>query len=116
MGTLIKGIQVSLTQRTISGRNALNEPIYAESKVSVDNVLVQPLTAEEISRDYELYGRHSAYYLHIPKGDTHTWKDAVVDLGTAYGGTFRQYGDIKVYQDNLTPLDWDKVVMVERYE
>ena len=49
MTSLIKGIQVTLTVRTQTGFDNLNAPIYSESTVTVDNVLVEPLHGDIIS-------------------------------------------------------------------
>ena len=59
------------------------------------------------------YGKYIAYILHIPKGDTHNWDDATVEF---YGSKWKTYGNEIIYDEDLTPLDWNKQVKVERYE
>lgn len=44
MAALIKGIPVTLYERTKTGEDAFHEPVYAETPVTVENVLITPVT------------------------------------------------------------------------
>ena len=44
----IKGITVTLYEQTQTGTDAFNDPIYTETAINVDNVLVYPSTQTEI--------------------------------------------------------------------
>ena len=70
----MRGITVTLFEKTKTGVDALNSPIYTETSVSVDNVLVAPMSDTEVLETYNLTGRRAIYQLGIPKGDTHEWK------------------------------------------
>lgn len=104
MGRL-KGIDVVLYNQIEIGTDPFGAPIYAVSLYPSDsvfpsdeifpnsyvdsevvsNVLVGQPTDEEITTTVSLYGKHIAYMLGIPKGDTHDWQDKVVEWTDAYG-------------------------------
>ena len=46
MASLIKGIPVVLYERTQTNRDDLGDPVYGETPVTVENVLVCPAAAE----------------------------------------------------------------------
>lgn len=109
----ISGITVSLYSETIDSYDPFGEPIYTESEVKVDNVLVYPSTPTEVLETVNLYGRKAVYTLAIPKGDTNNWENKKVSF---FGKYFRSFGiPIEGIEDNI-PLEWNKKVMVEIYE
>lgn len=108
----MKGITVTLHVRTQSDTDAFNRPIYTDSTVSVDNVLVGEPTAEDITSDIAVYGKRQAYTLAIPKDDENDWNDTTVEF---FDETFRTYA-VTQGIDHLIPLSWNKKVKVERYE
>lgn len=110
----IKGIPVTLYERTENGEDSFGAPIYAETEVTVDNVLVAPVSAQEVLDTLSLTGRKVVYQLGLPKGDNHDWT-----AGTKvsfFGETFRIIGDIKQGIEEMVPLEWHKIVSVERIE
>lgn len=109
---MIKGITVILTAQTQSGIDDFNHPVYAEDVVEVANVLVAPAGTEAIVNDLQLFGKHLAYELYIPKDDAHDWTDAKVQF---FGQTFRTYGMPEEWISDNVPLGWNKRVKVERY-
>ena len=112
MGKII-GIDVVLHQKTQTGVNAFNEPIYSDSTVTVPNVLVAPTTSDDVVDENSLVGRKEVYTLAIPKGDTHDWENQLVKF---FEKTWRTFGiPLEGIEANI-PLDWNKKVMVERYE
>lgn len=113
MVSAIKGTTVKLIVKSQNGEDDFGHPIFTETEVDVDNVLIEPASNEAIVSELEVNGKHIAYILHIPKSDAHTWKDTTVKF---YGQTFKTYGDCLVYDENLTPLSWNKKVKVECYE
>lgn len=110
---LVKGQTVKLHTKTQSGVDDFNQPTYTESVVEVENVIIQPAINEDVVSNTEINGKHIAYVLHIPKGDTHTWKDSEVEF---YGKTWKTYGDYLEYDSSMTPLSWNKQIKVESYE
>lgn len=109
----IKGISVTLYERTETGLDAANRPIYEETPVTVDNVLVGASSAEDVVNEFNLSGKRIAYTLGIPKGDTHDWTDRTVEF---WGRKFRTVGVPTQGIDALIPLDWNMKVQVEAYE
>jgi len=112
MGSMIKGIEVVLHQKVVSGTDAMNNPTYREEKVTVSNVLVYPVDESDIVSDHQMYGKKAVYELCIPKGDTHNWEDAKVEF---FGKTWQTYGFAKEYMEEMLPLDWNRKIRVERY-
>lgn len=109
----MRGITVGLHVRTQTGEDALNNPIYSSIVENVANVLVGEPTTDDITSSINLYGKRIQYMLGIPKGDTHNWKDAEVEI---FGRTFRTFGDtIEGIEANI-PTPWHKKVRVERCE
>lgn len=109
---MIKGIPVTLTIRTKTGVDGFNAPIFAESTVVVDNVVVSPTEQTEIVNDLQLYGKKSVYTLHIPKGDTHNWENTKVVF---FGKAWHTFGAVTEYIEANVPLNWNKKVKVELY-
>lgn len=109
----IKGITVTLYEARHLGDTMFGEAIMDETPVEVENVLVAPSTTEEILDTVNLYGRKAVYTLGIPKGDTHDWENRKVSF---FGKDWHVFGIPTKGIDDLIPLDWNKKVMVERYE
>lgn len=110
----MRGITITLYDRTLTGRNALNEPIYTEEAKNVDNVLVAPMSTEEVLQTYTLTGRKAVYQMGIPKGDTHEWTAG--KKVRFFGEDWRIIGLPEEGIESLIPLSWNKKVRVERYE
>lgn len=108
----MRGITVTLYNRTSDSTDEFNRPIYTETAIAVDNVLVGQPTTDEITDTLNLTGKHLAYVLAIPKGDTHTWTDRTVEF---FGEKFRTIGEPTMGIEHLIPLSWNKKVRVERY-
>lgn len=109
----IKGITVTLIDKVMDGRDDFGHPIYRDQEVSVDNVLVAPSSADDITNQLNLTGKKAVYTLGIPKGDSHVWENREVVF---FGQKWRTVGLPMEGIDHLIPLDWNKKVMVERYE
>ncbi|MCC8181529.1 MAG: hypothetical protein LIO45_00895 [Clostridiales bacterium] len=109
---LIKGITVTLYEKTQTGTDEFHAPVYTETAVEVENVLVQPVSADDVVDDLRLYGKRAEYELCIPKGDSHSWEDCRVAF---FGQTWRTFGFVREYIEALVPLSWNRKVKVERY-
>ena len=110
----MRGITVTLYDRTQTGKDALNHPIYTETAVPVDNVLVAPSSMVEVLEQISLNGRKGEYVMAIPKGDTHEW---TAGKKVSFFGT--DWRIIEMPEEGiewLIPLGWNKKVKVERYE
>lgn len=110
---MIRGITITLYEKEETGRDAFGAPVFSQTPVQVDNVLVGEPSGEEQVNELQLYGRRLAYTLAIPKGDTHSWENVTVEF---FGRKFRSYGAVTQGIEALIPLCWNKKVKVERYE
>lgn len=109
----MQGIDIILYDKQKTGEDAFGHPVYAETPVTVENVLVGEPTGDEVTDALNLYGKHVAYTLAIPKGDENTWTDRMVEF---FGEKFRVIGHPTQGLDHLIPLAWNKKVRVEHYE
>ena len=109
---MIKGITVTLFDQVPTGADPFGKVLYDEIPTNVENVLVSPLTAEEIVSAQQLDGCHAEYELCIPKGDMHTWRNRRVRI---WDEDYRTVGPVKKWQEEQLPLDWNKKVKVERF-
>lgn len=111
--TKIKGISVILLDKTEIGVDDFNHPIYIETEIIVDNVLIAPVKSEEVLTTQNLTGRTAVYTLAIPKNDNHSWDNKIVKF---FDKRWRVFGTPLKGIDAMIPLDWNMKVMVERYE
>ena len=109
----MRGVTITLYNKVQTGVDAFNRPVYEDVATTVDNVLIGEPTTEDIINELNLTGKHLAYTLAIPKGDTHEWNDRKVEF---FGEVFRTYGEPTQGIEHLIPLSWNKKVKVERYE
>lgn len=110
---MIRGIDVTIYERTQTGTDGFNEPVYTEESVTVKNVLVTPTASEEVVSEIQMYGTRSVYELCIPKGDTHNWENRRIRF---FGQDFQSFGPVTEYIEALVPGPWNKKVKVERVE
>ena len=108
----LRGQTVALTVKTQSGTDSLGCPEYTETTVDVENVIVDPVSAQDLLDTLNLTGRRAVYTLHIPKGDANVWEDTTVRF---WGRTWRTIGMPIAYMEELTPGEWNQKVQVERY-
>ena len=111
--TRIKGIIVTLIGKTEEGKDPFGHPIYKETEIPDENVLVSPSTTEDITNQLNLTGKKAEYTLAIPKGDTNDWTDKEVRF---FGKRWSTIGLPQEGIEEMIPLEWNKKVMVEHYE
>lgn len=113
----LKGITVTLYDRTRTGTDPFHNPIYTEVPVQVENVLVGEPSTDDIVTSQDLYGKTILYMLGIPKGDTHDWKDKKVEWTDAYGiHTCQTFGfPITGIEANI-PGPWHMKVRCKAFE
>ena len=102
----IRGITVTLINKTEVGKDLFNAPIYEEREVQVENVIVSPTGTEDAATAQNLFGKKAEYTLGIPK-------DSEVRF---FGRRWRTFGFVIEGIEEMIPLSWHKKVMVERYE
>ncbi len=111
----IRGVPVVLYEKTQAGVDAFNRPVYEETPVTVENVLIQPVetTAGNPGSSTEVSGKKAVYTLGIPKGDAHVWEDRTVEF---FGRKWHTFGLPTQGIDDLIPLAWNKKVHAEAVE
>lgn len=109
---LLKGKTIILYDPVQTGIDAFKAPIFKETPVDVENVLICPASTEAITDGIQVYGKHAVYELCIPKEDTHNWENRTVEF---FGCKWRTFGiPLEWIQENI-PLPWNRKVKVERY-
>lgn len=108
----IKGIKIILVDKIQVGVDPFGKPIYDDADIKVENVLVAPVSSDDVINQQSLTGKVAVYSLGIPKDDTHDWEDKEVKF---FGQRWRTFGIPLEGMEHLIPLDWNKKVMVERY-
>lgn len=109
----IKGITVILYSKKKVGKDPFGSPIYEEVQEPVDNVLVSPTLSDDVTNQLSITGRKAVYTLGIPKGDTHNWENQKVEF---FGQGWKTFGIPTEGIESMIPLEWNKKVLVERYE
>lgn len=109
----LKGITVTLYEKTKTGIDPFGNAIYEESPVEVDNVLVTPTSSQDVIDTLSIENRKAVYTLAIPKGDNHTWENTTVEF---FGEKWLTIGIATGGIEDLIPLEWNKKISVERYE
>ena len=109
---MLKGRTVTLYERTQGENDAFHRPTYTETATEVDNVLIAPVSSEDMISELNLSGKKAVYQLGIPKGDTHVWEGCRVSF---FGEDWRVIGYPTEGQEELIPLKWNRKVKVERY-
>lgn len=112
MGQRLKGESVILIKKTQTGTDAFGAPVYEESKIAVENVLVGQPESQDITDEINLSGKRIEYVLGIPKGDDHDWFDTAVEVR---GERYRTIGRPLYGTPENMPLWWSGKVAVERY-
>lgn len=108
----ITGATVILYEKVQTGVDEFNHPIYTETPITVDNVLIGEPSSDDIADSVNLYGKKIVYMLGIPKGDSHNWEDSAVEF---FGGRYKTFGyTIQGIESNI-PLSWHRKIRVERY-
>ena len=107
----LHGITIQIEERTQTGRDDFNRPVFTSDWEDVENVLVGSPDPQEITDTLNLTGKKIEYVLGIPKGDTHEWTDKKVRF---WGQEFRTIGFPETGIQDLIPMDWGTNVRVER--
>lgn len=113
----MRGITVTLFEKTQAGTDPFGNPIFSETPVQVDDVLIGEPTTDDITSSTQMYGKVIRFMLGIPKGDAHNWENARIEWTDAYGTLHkvRSFGfPITGVQANV-PTRWHKKVRCEDY-
>lgn len=115
---MIHGQVVTLYKRAKTGTDAFNAPIYSETAVTVDNVLIGEPSTDEVATSTEQYGKKLLFMLGIPKGDTHDWTDVKVSWTAPNGATVtcKTFGYPIMGVEANIPGPWHMKVRCGAYE
>lgn len=109
----IHGIQITLIDKQVVSVDPFGTPVVKDVEILVNNVLVSPTTTDDVTNQLSLTGKKAVYTLAIPKGDMHDWENKEVIF---FGQKWRTVGFATEGIESMIPLEWNKKVMVERYE
>lgn len=112
MANLIRGVPVTLYEKTQAGTDEMHAPVFNERPMIVENVLITPLSSQEVTDTLNLYGKRAEYTLCIPKGDAHCWEDSRVSF---FGQDFYTVGFAQQYIESNVPGPWNKTIKAARY-
>lgn len=102
-----------LVDETNAGEDPFGQPVVEKTEIPIENVLVAPVSTDDVTAELSLTGKKIVYELAIPKGDSHNWTNRQVKF---FGQTWRTVGIPQEGIESLIPLAWNRKVMVERYE
>ena len=109
----IHGIPITLIDKQLVSKDPFGSPVVKDVEITIDNVLVAPATTEDVTNQMSLTGKKISYTIGIPKGDAHDWEEKEVRF---FGKRWRTVGIPLEGIESMMPLEWNKKVMVERYE
>ncbi len=114
----MRGQTVTLYKTTQTGTDAFNRPIYGETAVTVNNVLIGEPSTDDITSATDLYGKRILFMLGIPKGDTNDWTDKKVSWTMPNGSTMtcRTFGFPIFGVEANIPGPWHMKVRCGAYE
>lgn len=110
------GISITLVGKTQTGVDAFNQPIWKDTEITVDDVLVGEPSTNDVQNNITAYGKKTVYTLAIPKGDLNTWENGEVILPEPFGGRYRVIGKATAGIEANIPLRWNKKVHLEELE
>ena len=109
----IHGIPITLIDKQVVSIDPFGSPVVKDVEITIDNVIVAPATTEDVTSQMSVTGKKISYTLGIPKGDMHDWENKEVRF---FGKRWKTVGIPLEGIESMIPLEWNKKVMVERYE
>lgn len=110
---ILRGIDIILVDKIQNGVDDFNSPIFEYNEKIIKNVLVAPASTEDITNTVNLTGKKAQYTIAIPKGDKNNWENKEVIF---FGKKWKTIGIPQEGIELMIPLEWNKKIMVERYE
>ena len=107
----MRGEDVTVTRRVLSGRDDMGEPVFATSTETVGNVLWHESTTDEMDESTRMYGVTCDLSLDFPKSYKASLEGCHV---TVRGTEYRVLGDPKGFMEQNTPTPWNRPVKVAR--
>ena len=109
----IHGIPITLIDKQVVSVDPFGSPVVKDVEITIDNVIVAPATTEDVTSQMSVTGKKISYTLGIPKGDNNDWENKEVRF---FGKRWKTVGIPLEGIESMIPLEWNKKVMVERYE
>lgn len=109
----IHGIPITLIDKQVVSKDPFGSPVVKDVEILVDNVLIAPATTEDVTNQMSLTGKKISYTIGIPKGDTNDWEEKEVRF---FDKRWKTVGIPLEGIESMMPLEWNKKVMIERYE
>ena len=109
----IHGIPITLIDKQVVSTDPFGSPVVKDVEITIDNVIVAPATTDDVTSQMSLTSKKISYTLGIPKGDANDWENKEVRF---FGKRWKTVGIPLEGIEELIPLEWNKKVMVERYE
>ena len=109
----IHGIPITLIDKQVVSIDPFGSPVVKDVEITIDNVIVSPATTEDVTSQMSVTGKKISYTLGIPKGDNNDWENKEVRF---FGKRWKTVGIPLEGIESMMPLEWNKKVMVERYE
>ena len=109
----IHGMQITLIDKQVVSVDPFGSPVVKDVEITIDNVIVSPATTEDVTSQMSVTGKKISYTLGIPKGDNNDWENKEVRF---FGKRWKTVGIPLEGIESMIPLEWNKKVMVERYE
>jgi hypothetical protein len=108
---LMKGMTVTFIKKVAAGTDDLNNPTYTTQSISIDDVLIAPITEPANARETQaLEQQRDQVRVHLPKA---TNQD-ISDSSFVYDGkTFKVDSDSVKFMDENTPTRWNRYLRAE---
>lgn len=115
MGYGLKGISVTVITSTSTSTDPFGAPIEGQpTEETVDNVLVDSPTSEDLEQSTRQFGTTCDLVLHFPKAHHGSLRGCKVALPAPWSDTFEVIGDPMPYDPRLTPGAHDRKVPIRR--
>lgn len=108
---MIRGTDVVVTKRSVTGRDEMGEPVFSEAEETVANVLAAPSSTDEMDETNRAFGVVCEMTFHFPKSYTASLEGCRVRWG---GREYRVIGDPQPYMDENTPTPWNRAAKAVR--
>jgi hypothetical protein len=108
---LMTGVTLTFTKKVASGTDAMNNPTYTDTDISVDNCLIAPIIEPVSVREQQAQKQNREQVrIHLPK----TSDDDVGDSTVVWDGkVFHVDSSSTKFMDENTPGDWDRYFRAE---
>jgi hypothetical protein len=102
----MKGISLTFVKQVEAGVDALNNPTYTTTDVTIDDCLIAPIIEPATAREQQAMEQsRDQVRVHIPKASSEDVSDSDV---TWNGKVFHIDSDSVVFMDENTPTRWNR--------